>query len=67
MLLTWTNEMCVKRSVSVSDRSFGFADGDKLRVADLIGFSVGKPQLKRLERLPSDPFPNCVRVQRLDS
>lgn len=38
------------------------ADGHDFRVPDLKGFSVGKPQFERLERMPIQPFTDCAGV-----
>jgi hypothetical protein len=37
--------------VGVDDDDSVSADGDKLRVPDLMTFAVGKPQLERFKRL----------------
>jgi len=42
------------------------ADANNFGVSNLIGFSIGKPQLERLEGLPSQPLPNrfCIHARR---
>ena len=36
--------------------------GNNFRMANLIGFAIGKPQFKRLERLPVQPFSNRLDI-----
>jgi hypothetical protein len=50
--------------LGIDDRNPVLANRDDFGMADLIGFAVGKPQFKRLERAPAQPFADRFGIHR---